>query len=876
MLTKVAKLAAKSTEEDDIEFVPIKIKQFVIDSNQREFLMLDEIAKLFELKMGINLNKKIETAAEMNYNINNIEQELEQENAYIQQILKRINEKGIESVSLGEMIRYKKIINKRLNVFNQLQDEMNLGGGGLPNHKNGPPLSKELRDAFNNLTAKRGSLGIYVPSPLKDLRDGKISPDDPNVQLDPLNLLNEKGGNPIVETIIKSIKNIHMLNRGEDAQNLTEAQKMDIEAAIKRVEMLAKGELPLSELIAHASSRTNTAQSKREELLDDPNYRLSTPNDGTKRGNTISDLNTIHTGRDQIESYLDLDKRITDPTSIFELNLASVEQALLSSHPDLTLDSLTKLALQKLQSLQDIGGKSAEDRGSDRKKAIKGDGVITEETEEDERDGGKKTKKKKNPNIGVGASMHGYSLNHKTKGFKRTDNDDEKRALVENQKNLEKESILKRKELLETLLKQKLDKEEPEKKVEEEKVVKRERKSHPKKTRKIIKGTINDLDDQDTGSSIESADKVLVGGSSSESLADTNPIRSKDEPITTTITTTELLNVQTPPEKEKQEKEISPWTLVKQPSNIKSESPAKQSRGNEILIEDSKSDLISPLRKESDTIAIESPTTDKVEVKNRNVEPKPKRSTITKRLSYKAGEKRTDGNGQSSKNKTSTKKRNSEVLPRRNSAKLEVTTPSVSSVKKEVLEPELKEQLEVENKEKLQVKGQGHEDLPKHEKKPSIFKRQITIESKTNSSVNSRILDLKNLEESEGNQSKSDISAATTPLERKKPGLKIKTNHTVTNSPRNSDGPSPGRLSKSSKDDNNIDTPTTIVKTGDKRHSLFSELARESSVVESEANTPKSINNRKERSNSLARKVSDLKDETLSNIDLGTHIIHLI
>ena len=81
--------------------------------------------------------------------------EMEKENDFIQDILKQVNQQGIESISLQKMLRFKQIMRRRLDVFIDLKTQIETSG----------ILTKKA------LTAEDSQLKQELRSTFKQIRD---------------------------------------------------------------------------------------------------------------------------------------------------------------------------------------------------------------------------------------------------------------------------------------------------------------------------------------------------------------------------------------------------------------------------------------------------------------------------------------------------------------------------------------------------------------------------------------------------------------------------------------------------------------------------------------------------------------------------------
>jgi len=140
----------EEVDEDDVEYVPIEIKQFVLETSQKEIGMLDHIITMYEQKTGLNLHSHETVKKEEEYSSHKLEEEMTQENEFLEEILKQVNEKGVESVNLNQMIRFRQIMKRRLEVFSRLQAHIEVSGllRTKPVTAREAKLKEELRQTF--------------------------------------------------------------------------------------------------------------------------------------------------------------------------------------------------------------------------------------------------------------------------------------------------------------------------------------------------------------------------------------------------------------------------------------------------------------------------------------------------------------------------------------------------------------------------------------------------------------------------------------------------------------------------------------------------------------------------------------------------------
>ena len=163
VLHKEAEGNRKKKQDDNeiIDYIPLPIKQFVLDSLKEQMVLLSQIPQLYEHKMG-DIVKTPEKVTRGNYKLNNIEMKLEKENKFLEEALQKINENGIETINLNEMVKFKKIVKRRLNVFNLLEDYIKATGALEKEVHNEKEVmaQEELQETVQKIQEIRENLGI--------------------------------------------------------------------------------------------------------------------------------------------------------------------------------------------------------------------------------------------------------------------------------------------------------------------------------------------------------------------------------------------------------------------------------------------------------------------------------------------------------------------------------------------------------------------------------------------------------------------------------------------------------------------------------------------------------------------------------------------
>lgn len=104
---KITLMTSRDTKESesDLEYAPIEAKEFMIDQNIDRFTVLDKLATLYEETHKIKLTDYFE---EVKYeDPNKVSEEFERENFLIEHILNKINNEGLNSLNLTDMIAFK-------------------------------------------------------------------------------------------------------------------------------------------------------------------------------------------------------------------------------------------------------------------------------------------------------------------------------------------------------------------------------------------------------------------------------------------------------------------------------------------------------------------------------------------------------------------------------------------------------------------------------------------------------------------------------------------------------------------------------------------------------------------------------------------------
>jgi len=169
---KPAEVWNKAKPEPDVDYVPLKIKQLILENTKEQMALLSHIPDLYELKMGTDINSMTSGFDQKAYHMENVEKKLEKENNFLQDVLHKINENGIETVNFNDMIKFKKIVRRRLHVFNQLEDFIKNSGALEKETQNEDELAaqEELQQTVQRIKEIRANLDI------EDIPKSALSP----------------------------------------------------------------------------------------------------------------------------------------------------------------------------------------------------------------------------------------------------------------------------------------------------------------------------------------------------------------------------------------------------------------------------------------------------------------------------------------------------------------------------------------------------------------------------------------------------------------------------------------------------------------------------------------------------------------------------
>lgn len=148
----------REKEEEDIEYIPITIKQFILETNKEQMALLTHIPKLYELKTGTPLFNE----SKDDYDVLDIEEKLEKENWFLENVLSNINDNGIEAVKAEDMTKFKKIVKRRMKIFTKLENFIEESGvlSKESNHPEDVPMKEEIKETINRIQEIRINLGI--------------------------------------------------------------------------------------------------------------------------------------------------------------------------------------------------------------------------------------------------------------------------------------------------------------------------------------------------------------------------------------------------------------------------------------------------------------------------------------------------------------------------------------------------------------------------------------------------------------------------------------------------------------------------------------------------------------------------------------------
>jgi len=214
------------SDEDSIDYIPIEIKQFVLDVSKKELEVLENIVAMYENQTGNRLNTNETAKSDENYTTAKLEVDMAKENDFLEEILKKINDSGVESISLNQMVKFKQIMRKRLQVFTRLQTHIEISGllQSKPTTAQEAQFKEELQHTFRQVQK------IAELHPLLSFRDHSLNPT--SLGFGSRNLLSSRDGmrssmtpfdpktefstnntDSVVNSIKKSIETTRVLNR---------------------------------------------------------------------------------------------------------------------------------------------------------------------------------------------------------------------------------------------------------------------------------------------------------------------------------------------------------------------------------------------------------------------------------------------------------------------------------------------------------------------------------------------------------------------------------------------------------------------------------------------------------------------------------------
>jgi len=149
------------SQDEKIEYIPLAIKQIILQSNKEQLTLLSQIPVFYEHVMGESMQN---TSEGEEYNVLNIQSDLEKENNFLEEVLNIINEKGIDNVNLETMVKFKQIVGRRIEIFSQLENyiqKAEISSDGSESSKEGEAVLKhQFSETFERIKDIQSTLGI--------------------------------------------------------------------------------------------------------------------------------------------------------------------------------------------------------------------------------------------------------------------------------------------------------------------------------------------------------------------------------------------------------------------------------------------------------------------------------------------------------------------------------------------------------------------------------------------------------------------------------------------------------------------------------------------------------------------------------------------
>ena len=213
-------------DEGDIEYVPIEIKNYILDINHQETEVLSHIILMYEFKTG----QKLSNLESETYSSTRLEEDMAKENDCVQEILQKVNDFGIESVSLHQMLKFKQIMRRRLDIFSSLKTHIEISGllGTKPLTAQDTQLKEELRNTFKQIKDIAALRAPFYSSGLLGQSLALMSPTTMYPKLASVNtrgLPGEKDTDAVLGRIKTYMENVKTLDKIEKRANEKEGGK---------------------------------------------------------------------------------------------------------------------------------------------------------------------------------------------------------------------------------------------------------------------------------------------------------------------------------------------------------------------------------------------------------------------------------------------------------------------------------------------------------------------------------------------------------------------------------------------------------------------------------------------------------------------------
>ena len=137
-----------------LEYIPLNIKEYILQIDIAKFTQLNHIASLFEKKMDIRVESQspkniiIEQYSNDSLKLN---EELFKENTVIANIIDKFQKGGLDTIKSDDISLFRTIVNKRLHFYDQIQQNPQ-NPQNPQNHPNNENLSRSYSLNDNNIS----------------------------------------------------------------------------------------------------------------------------------------------------------------------------------------------------------------------------------------------------------------------------------------------------------------------------------------------------------------------------------------------------------------------------------------------------------------------------------------------------------------------------------------------------------------------------------------------------------------------------------------------------------------------------------------------------------------------------------------------------